>query len=136
MTIKDTSAMIAEMTPALQPDTWVFCTSTDASTVAAASDDALAIIRESEGVTLVLPEKTARQYGFDTSLSLKQITLTVFSDLEGVGLTAAVATALTDADIPCNVIAAFHHDHVLVPDGQAERAMDTLIALQRSRRFP
>lgn len=135
MAIKETSAMIAGMAPELQPGTWVFCFTKDVSIVAATSQDALAIIRESEGVTLVLPEKTARQNGFDAALCLKQITLKVFSDLEGVGLTAAVAKALTEANIPCNVIAAFHHDHVLVPAGQADRAMAALIALQRSHQI-
>ncbi len=127
--------MIAGMMPELQPGTWVFCSTKDASTVAATSRDALAIIRERDSVTLILAEPTARQHGFDTSMCMKQITLTVFSDLEGVGLTAAVAKALTEANIPCNVIAAFHHDHVLVPAGLADRAMAALIALQRSHQI-
>ena len=134
MTTKDTSAMIAGMTPELQPDTWVFCTTQDRLTVSTATPDALAIIRESEGITLILPENIAKKLGFDTSLGLRQITLSVFSDLEGVGLTAAVATALTHANIPCNVIAAFHHDHVLVPEQNADQAMATLLALQHSER--
>ncbi|WP_223427730.1 ACT domain-containing protein [Tateyamaria pelophila] len=134
MTTKDTSAMIAGMTPELQPGIWVFCSTQDPSTVSATTPDALAIIRESEGITLILRENIAKKYGFDTSLGLRQITLSVFSDLEGVGLTAAVARTLTDANIPCNVIAAFHHDHILVPAKQADQAMAALLALQHSER--
>ena len=53
--------------------------------------------------------------------------LTVHSDLAGVGLTAAVAAALADANIPCNIVAAFHHDHVFVPAGQAQQALAALV---------
>lgn len=134
MTIKDTSAMIAGMTPKLGPDIWVYCSTQDQTTVAATAPNALAVIREVEGVTLILAKGVAKAHGFDTSLGLRQITLTVFSDLEGVGLTAAVAAALTNENIPCNVIAAFHHDHVLVPEATAHRAMEALIALQLSHK--
>ena len=54
----------------------------------------------------------------------RRITLGVRSSLEAVGLTAAVAAALTDAGISANVVAAFHHDHVFVPADRAEAALD------------
>jgi hypothetical protein len=54
----------------------------------------------------------------------------VFSSLEGVGLTAAVASALSQADIACNMVAAYHHDHVFVPSNRADMAMEILTALQ------
>ena len=57
------------------------------------------------------------------------ITLTVHSSLEGVGLTAAVSRALAEADISCNVVAAFHHDHLFVPLKDADRAMKVLRTL-------
>ena len=52
------------------------------------------------------------------------------SALDGVGLTAAVSGALAAEAIPCNVVAAFHHDHIFVPSGMAERALAVLKALQ------
>jgi hypothetical protein len=61
---------------------------------------------------------------------MRRITLTVFSSLEGIGLTAAVSDALTRDGIPCNMVAAYHHDHVFVPSDKAERAMAVLIDLQ------
>ena len=48
------------------------------------------------------------------------------SSLEAVGLTAAVAAALTEAGISANVVAAFHHDHVFVPAGRVDEALDCL----------
>jgi hypothetical protein len=46
-------------------------------------------------------------------------------------LTAAVAGALTRANISCNIIAAAHHDHVFVPAESARAAIEALQALQR-----
>lgn len=57
--------------------------------------------------------------------------MTVHSSLEAVGLTAAFSKALTQANISCNVIAAYYHDHIFVPMKDAERAMEVLLALTR-----
>ena len=51
------------------------------------------------------------------------------SSLEAVGLTEAVAVALTAEGISANVVAAFHHDHVFVPAERAQEAMACLAAL-------
>ena len=64
-------------------------------------------------------------------MRMRQITLMVFSALEGVGLTASVAKALEKKRIPTNVVAATLHDHIFVPSNRAEDAMKALRALQR-----
>ena len=61
---------------------------------------------------------------------MRCITLNVYSSLEGVGLTAAVATALAENGIACNMVAAFHHDHAFVPDALSQKAMQVLKELQ------
>ncbi|MEO1555566.1 MAG: ACT domain-containing protein [Pseudomonadota bacterium] len=132
MTVKDTTAMIAGMTPVLMPGGWVYCCETDARRAAEMSGDAFATMHEAEGITLILPEPVAKAQGYDTSLVMRQITLNVFSDLEGVGLTAAVAAALTDIDVSCNVVAGYHHDHVFVPEADADRALKVLQDRQRA----
>lgn len=53
----------------------------------------------------------------------------VHSSLEAVGMTAAMATALTRAGISANVVAAYHHDHVFVPWTRREDAVAALRAL-------
>ena len=63
------------------------------------------------------------------SLVCAWITLTVHSSLEAVGLTAAVSRALAEENISCNVVAAYYHDHLFVPVGDGERAMEVLLAL-------
>ena len=130
--VRDTDEMIAGMAPALQPGRFVFCTSADAELAAQAGSVALGWFREAEGVSLILPEAAAQELGFDTTMPMACITLAVHSALDGVGLTAAVAGALAEAGIPCNMVAGFHHDHVFVPVERAETALDVLAA--RSRR--
>jgi len=58
-----------------------------------------------------------------------RITLQVHSDLEGVGLTAAVSAALATSGIACNVIAGLYHDHLFVPWERRDEAINTLISL-------
>ena len=62
--------------------------------------------------------------------------LSVFSDLQAVGFLAAVAAALSAADVPCNAVAAFHHDHIFVPEGKANAAIAALQALARASQRP
>lgn len=129
MTVKDTQAMIAGMTPILVPDDWVFCAFAGKGAIPI---DAFAVIKETEGTTLILPEATAKAGGYKSSAVMQQITLQVNSDLEGVGLTAAVATALATRNIPCNVVAGYHHDHIFVPKTQARTAYAALLDLQNT----
>ncbi|WP_299722682.1 ACT domain-containing protein [uncultured Tateyamaria sp.] len=132
MTVKDTNAMIASMTPVLTEGLWVYCVEPDPARSTPLIRNAFAMIREAEGITLILPTSVAAEAGYDCTLSMRLITLNVFSDLEGIGLTAAVAQALTQAGISCNVVAAYHHDHVFVPETDAERALAALQDCQRS----
>lgn len=112
--------MLRGMAPELQPGAYAFRTALDEAEALAAWPRALAMFREAEGVSLVeaVPE--------DSPLAMAWITLTVASALDGVGLTAAVASVLAAAAIPCNMVAAHHHDHVFVPVAQAERALALL----------
>ena len=55
-----------------------------------------------------------------------RISLTVHSDLAAVGLTAAIAAALTSRGISANVVAGFYHDHVFVPWDRRGDAMAAL----------
>jgi uncharacterized protein len=130
-TVRKTEAMLAGMTPALKEGDYVFCTSSSPATVEKARKVALSVFREDEGVAFILKVDEASALGFDTSGVMRRIVLEVFSALDGVGLTAAVASALAAGGVPCNMVAAYHHDHVFVPSGMADRAMSILIAVQR-----
>jgi hypothetical protein len=130
--VRERQAMLAGMTPVLKDGTYFFCSTNDAATVAATATGSLATFREDEGTALVLNEADASKHGFDLSMPMSRIVLEVFSALDGVGLTAAVATALADEGIPCNMIAAYHHDNVFVPKPMARRAISALKDVQRT----
>ncbi|HEY8327540.1 MAG TPA: ACT domain-containing protein [Rhodanobacter sp.] len=90
----------------------------------------IATFRENEGLTLIVEERQASDAGLPILFRAAWITLTVHSDLQAVGLTAAVATALAEAGISCNVIAAAYHDHLFVPVDSANQAIAVLHTLQ------
>jgi hypothetical protein len=97
----------------------------------------IATFRESEGLTLIVEEQQAKDAGLSILFRAAWITLTVHSDLQAVGLTAAVATALAEAGISCNVVAAAYHDHLFVPVESASQAIAILQALlERTVRLP
>lgn len=121
MVIRETRAMIAGMAPELDPRRWSFVAVTP-DRAPELLGAALGTFREAEGVSAIVPADLA-----DAAPTFARIVLTVQSDLEGIGLTAAVATTLAEAGIACNVVAALHHDHLFVP---ADRAHDALSALQ------
>lgn len=122
--VRDGSAMVAAMRPRLDPAAYVFVTG------AAPIAEALASFYEDEGLSQILPERVAQAAGLDTTLPMARIVLEVHSALDGVGLTAAVASALAAEEIACNMVAAFHHDHVFVPKADAERAIAVLQRLE------
>ena len=125
-TVRNTAEMISGMAPVRDPETWHFCTTDDRDLAERARPHALAVFGEDEGTSLILPDEVARDLGFAVEMPMSRITLSVHSALDGVGLTAAVASALAEAHIPCNVVAAYHHDHVFVPEELAERAVAIL----------
>ncbi len=90
----------------------------------------IATFREHEGLTLIVEEQQAVDAGLAVLFRAAWITLTVHSDLHAVGLTAAVAAALAEAGISCNVVAAACHDHLFVPVESASQALAALWALQ------
>lgn len=128
--ISDLDTLIASMQPELQPGVYVFASLPHDAMVTGAG--IVATFREHEGLTVVMEEDAARTAGIAPLFRAAWITLTVHSDLNAVGLTAAFARALGEANISCNVIAAAYHDHIFVPVEEGARAVRVLRDLQRS----
>ena len=91
----------------------------------------LATFQEDEGLTVVLREEAALAQPVPVLFRAAWITLRVHSDLQAVGLTAAVSQALAAAGISCNMLAGVHHDHLFVPVDEGPRALAVLRELQR-----
>lgn len=122
----DLARLIESLSPRLDPALWVFVT------LPRQPDgiDPLMTFREEEGLTCILSPDEAKRLGLPAVPTFRRITLGEQSSLEAVGLTAAVAGALTAVGISANVVAAFHHDHVFVPADRAEDAMARLELLR------
>jgi ribosomal-protein-alanine N-acetyltransferase len=89
-------------------------------------DEVICFLRESEGVTAILRREIADRLSLTYKFVAAWITLNVYSSLEAVGLTARFSTALARNDIPANVVAGYHHDHIFVPVRDGQRAHDLL----------
>jgi uncharacterized protein len=118
---KNLAILLKTMKPTLNKGDYVFCTLKNIEQVD--FNDVLFFFREEEGVTVIVTKEVANNMQLDYSFVASWITLMVHSSLGAVGLTAAFSKALTEADISCNVIAAYFHDHIFVDQKVAEKAM-------------
>nr|WP_067295124.1 ACT domain-containing protein [Marinobacterium profundum] len=124
--ITELDELLRSMSPDLLEPEFVFC-SVSGSLNEYLSLKPVATFVEPEGLTLVLEKSVALKAGLSFEGSFKQITLTVHSSLEAVGLTAAVSTKLASKGISANVIAAFYHDHIFVQSAKADAALSALL---------
>ncbi len=122
----DLATLLASLTATARDERYVYVTvpHDDAETIGAAAS-----IVEDEGTTLVIPQAEADALGLGYDYVAGWITLEVYSALSAVGLTAAVSGALADAGISCNILAGYHHDHLLVPEEDLETALEVLARL-------
>ncbi|MFN3214535.1 MAG: ACT domain-containing protein [Henriciella sp.] len=90
--------------------------------------DVAMLFQESEGLTVITSadDKTPQDNRW------AWLELSVYSDLQAVGFLAKVSAALSDAGVPCNAVAAYHHDHIFVPETKAEAAITAIQALRAS----
>ncbi|MEO0581857.1 MAG: ACT domain-containing protein [Bacteroidota bacterium] len=116
--------LLKHMQPKLKEEVFVYSQVSDAHPVP--QDQIAATIQEQEGLTLILSKEVAHRQGLPMTYEAAWITLEVHSDLEAVGFTAAFAQALGEAEISCNVLAGYAHDHLLVPYEQRQEAIQAL----------
>ena len=127
--IVELEELLKMMSPEVQDGEYIFCSLTG-DILDYIHLNPLAVFKESEGLTLVISVEAAIQGKIAFEGTFKQITLTVHSSLDAVGLTAAVANKLAAYGISANVIAAYYHDHIFV---QTEKAEQALLALKEFR---
>lgn len=131
MTVEsDLSNLLAKLSPERVPGSFVFVSVGFSESLQGVAP--LASVMESEGLSVVLRREDADRLGLHYSFVAAWITLHVYSALETVGLTGAVAATLTQAGISCNMIAGYHHDHILVPENRLLDALTQLKELSES----
>ena len=118
------TTLLRSMTPVLNEGAYVFCSLTDATQLQGVQP--LGSFQEREGLTVIVQRQQAEQLQLEIDYVAAWLTLNVHSALAAVGLTAAVAGALADAGISCNVIAGYYHDHLFVAHADGPRALGVL----------
>ena len=113
--------LLRSLKPGLNEGDFVFCIVEDGLFLQ--QEETIMQFKEKEGTTIIIKKELADRLQLSYSFVAAWITLTVHSSLEAVGLTAAFSSALANAGISCNVVAAFYHDHIFVDKKDAAKAM-------------
>ncbi|MHA1909325.1 MAG: ACT domain-containing protein [Candidatus Thorarchaeota archaeon] len=126
----DISKLIESMKPEMRQIELVFCT-LPWDDIPETTIDPLLLFKEIEGMTIILPKLKADELGFSYEGTWTWIELSVHSSLHAVGFMSIISKALADAEISVNVVSAFHHDHLFVPDKKAKKAIRVLEELSK-----
>jgi len=121
--------MLATLTVTVRPETYVLATLPHDAEVPQIGDGVAAVIAETEGPTVIATMSRAAHEHWPHDFIASWLTLDVHSSLGAVGLTASFSRQLGRAGIPCNVIAGFYHDHILVPVDKTDAAVEVIEAL-------
>ena len=122
---RNLQTLLASMQPQFHPAVFVFCT-LPYDTLIPATVTPICQFHEQEGLTVIVEQAAAERENLPYQYPCRLITLTVHSSLEAVGLLATIAQALAAANISVNVVSAYFHDHLFVPQPQGEAAIACL----------
>lgn len=125
----DLGELLSHMQPALLPGEFVYVSLPNGAYGDGAELCPVASCVEKEGLSLTVPRERADAAGLAYDGVFRLISLSVHSSLEAVGLTAAISTTLAQHQISANIIAGHYHDHLLVPAGCAEDALNALASI-------
>jgi len=125
----DLSVLLKNLNPMASSENYVFTTLPADKLSSTLVSVAKGMFQEREGTTLILPVAAAKQANLQFEGYYRCITCEVHSSLDAVGMTAAMSTALGNAGISANVVAAYYHDHIFVPAEKVDVALDVLTSL-------
>jgi hypothetical protein len=130
---RDLTRLLELLEPEIMPGNFVFV---EPPAGRLPEQEILASVREPEGSSAVVRQKSADDLGLDYDFVAGWIVLRVRSALDAVGLTAAVSACLAEHGISCNVVAGLRHDHLLVPADRIDEAMESLRSLSAGSSGP
>lgn len=125
----DLNVLLKNLNPVANSENYVFTTLAAERLTSTLIKAAKGMFQEREGTTLILPVTAAKQANLQYEGYYRCITCEVHSSLDAVGMTAAMSTALGNAGISANVVAAYYHDHIFVPAEKVDVALDVLTSL-------
>lgn len=123
----DLRTLLRNMAP-VRGGEYAFCVLDDA-TYKALPVPPLAMFREEEGLTVILPRADADELRLSYSYVGSLITLTVHSSLNAVGFLAKITAKLANNGISLNAFSPVHHDHIFVRPEEADEVMKLLLEL-------
>ena len=109
---------------------YVFCSIIDINKIS--MNNIICSFKESEGYSIIISKEEAIKNNLPFYFVSAWITLEIDSTLDSVGLTSSFSRELTNAGISCNVIAAYHHDHIFVPYKKRLKAVKILSDMYKS----
>ncbi len=127
----DLGKLLAYMSPVLIDGEYIFCSFENIRHGDYTNLEPIATVKETEGLTLVIPKSKADEHEINYESVFRCITLNVHSSLDAVGLTAAFSSKLAESGISTNVMAGYFHDHIFVQSGHAEKAIAAIRELTR-----
>ena len=110
---------------------YVFCSIMDINKISI--NNIICSFKESKGYSIIISKEEATSNNLPFYFNSAWITLNIDSTLDSIGLTSAFSKKLTKAGISCNVIAAYHHDHIFVPYLDKHKAMEILSDMYESQ---
>lgn len=122
--VVDLGDLCRQMTPRLADGVYVYCTFSDFRLPGGL--EPICTFREAEGLTAIVSRREAEAATLPYVFPCRLITLTVHSSLDAVGFLARITDRLARSGIACNAVAAFHHDHLFVPEARAEETLQLL----------
>ncbi|THW14311.1 hypothetical protein D6D02_08707 [Aureobasidium pullulans] len=127
--------LLATLTTTLHPTTYVFAVIPDETRLPPFSEVEM-LFREAktEGITVITSRDYAESHGIEYAFPCRKITLDVTSSLDAVGFIAVVATRLAAAGMGVNPISGFYHDHLFVPLGREEDALEVIAELAQEKK--
>lgn len=121
---RNLNALLHQMTPEVHPQVFTYCCFPDRQLPPGLTP--VGTFHEAEGLTAIVPLQQAQALGLPHQFECRMVTLTVHSALDAVGFLARISAALAAEGIACNVVSAFHHDHLFVPQDRLEAAVKAL----------
>jgi len=110
---------------------YVFCSIIEINKIS--MKNIIGFFKESEGYSIIISKEEAIKNNLPFYFVSAWITLEIDSTLDSVGLTSAFSKKLTKAGISCNVVAAYHHDHIFVPYPEKLKAIKILSDMYESQ---
>ncbi|KAL5087769.1 hypothetical protein Trisim1_007425 [Trichoderma cf. simile WF8] len=122
---KSLAKLLATLTTTLHEPIFVFATLANASDLPPLEETQL-FFKEKEGITVIVSREYATAHKIDFFFPCKMITLNVTSSLEAVGFMAVIATKLAENNMGVNPVSGFYHDHLFIPLGREQEAVEVL----------